>query len=180
MQVALCVAACDAELRRWLAQEAPPPPKLHTKLLTGLRKCSQLLNGRGSEKPGGEATHGCVSLPLLDAFSALPPGLQRQLPAFWTGCQEAVVALALEGRATPGGLPALLLAAFGDVPAVLADPAQLGAALSLPAWAFLELLSRDELRVTSENDVLVRLERGGRRLGHVGPKLLLHEPRQAT
>jgi hypothetical protein len=84
----------------------------------------------------------------------LPAHLRGRLQGFEQRCTAALPALA---HVAPGsdGLLAPLLLAFGDVPATLCQEGLRRAAMALPPLAVLRLVSCDELRATSENDVLV-------------------------
>ncbi len=100
-------------------------------------------------------TVGAVHEALLGLRSpALPAHLPCRLRGFEQRCAAALAELA---RAAPGtdGLLAPLLLAFGDVPATLTQEGLRRAAMKLPHAAVRQLASSDELRVTSENDVLV-------------------------
>ncbi len=98
---------------------------------------------------------GAVHEALLGLRSpALPAHMRGRLRGVEQRCATAMAELA---RAAPGsgGLLAPLLLVFGDVPATLQE-GLLCAAMELPFPAVLQLASSDELRVTSENGVLVR------------------------
>ncbi len=87
-----------------------------------------------------------VTLDTVRALYAQPPALREQLGGLAQLCTQRLVA------------------EFGDVPATLGSGERLDDFEELPLEAVLALTCSDDLRVTSENDVLVR----GRGLMGVG------------
>ncbi len=92
---------------------------------------------------------------LLLGSPTLPAHTRGRLLSFEQRCQAALMQLA---HACPGsdGLLAPLLLVLGDLPATLGQEGLRRAVKGLPPSAVLRLASSDELRVTCENDVLVR------------------------
>ncbi len=92
----------------------------------------------------GEVPLASVSLGTVRAFYAQPPALREQLKGLAQLCTQRLVA------------------EYGDVPATLGSKELRGQFAALPVEAVLAFARTSTLRVTSENDVLVRSTGGGR------------------
>ncbi len=93
---------------------------------------------------------------LLLRSPTLPAHLRGRLQGFEQRCTAALLVELARAASGTDGLLAPLLLAFGDVPATLGEEGLWRAVKVLPFPSMLQLVSSNELRVTSENDVLVR------------------------